>query len=185
MPIASLYSIHHQGTSYWDCFKTAGVRRTEIACASFLGRITCGAQFAYSATYFFQKAGLDSEASYNLNLGGTGMAFCGTIASWFLMRHIGRRNLYLAGMSAMSMWLLIIGALATNTFNPAVKQTGFFWFAFACLSVVWTFFRLPETKGRSCEELDLMFKAKLPTRKFKTYHVDAYDNSQGSGVMMV
>ncbi|KAF4429943.1 alpha-glucoside transport [Fusarium acutatum] len=110
-----------EGTSYCDCFKTADVRRTEIACVSFLGQITCGAQFAYSATYFFQQAGLDSETSYNLNLGGTGMAFCGTIASWFLMRHIGRRKLYLAGMSAMSMWLLIIGALATNTSNPAVK----------------------------------------------------------------
>ncbi|KAF5975609.1 alpha-glucoside transport [Fusarium coicis] len=204
-----------EGTSYWDCFKTA--------------------DFAYSATYFFQQAGLDSETSYNLNLGGTGMAFCGTVASWFLMRHIGRRNLYLAGMSLMSMWLLIIGALATNTSNPAVKwvqsilcliwlltfsltvgpigwaipaevsstrlrsktvvlartsyylaqivanitgKTGFFWFAFACLSVVWAFFRLPETKGRSYEELDLMFEAKLPTRKFKSYDVDAYDNSQ-------
>ncbi|SCO80568.1 probable alpha-glucoside transport protein [Fusarium oxysporum] len=241
-----------EGTSYWDCFKPADVRRTEIACVSFLGQITCGAQFAYSATYFFQQAGLDSNTSYNLNLGGTGMAFCGTIASWFLMRHIGRRNLYLAGMSAMSMWLLIIGALATNTHNPAVKwvqsilcliwlltfsltvgpigwaipaevsstrlrsktvvlartsyylaqivanviqpymmnpsawnwkgKTGFFWFAFACLSVVWAFFRLPETRGRSYEELDLMFEAKLPTRMFKTYHVDAYDNSQETRV---
>lgn len=34
---------------------------------------------------------------------------------------------------------------------------------------------MPETKGRSYEELDLMFEAKLKTRKFKQYHVDAYD----------
>ncbi|KAI1018729.1 hypothetical protein LB503_005557 [Fusarium chuoi] len=73
----------------------------------------------------------------------------------------------------------------TNT-NPSVTgKTGFFWFAFACLSVVWAFFRLPETKGRSYEELDLMFEAKLPTRKFKTYHVDAYDNSHGAEVIKV
>ncbi|RSL85679.1 hypothetical protein CEP52_016062 [Fusarium oligoseptatum] len=108
-----------QGTSYWDCFRPADRRRTEIACVSFLGQITCGAQFAYSATYFFQQAGLDSETSYNLNLGGTGMAFCGTIASWFLMRRVGRRRLYLAGMSGMSLWLFIIGCLAIDK-NPAV-----------------------------------------------------------------
>lgn len=110
-----------EGTSYWDCFKGVDLRRTEIACVSFLGQITCGAQFAYSATYFYQQAGLDSETAYNLNLGGTGIAFCGTIASWFLMRYFGRRVLYLTGMSGMSVWLFIIGALATNTHNPAVK----------------------------------------------------------------
>ncbi|RMJ07019.1 hypothetical protein CDV36_013380 [Fusarium kuroshium] len=234
-----------QGTSYWYCFRPADRRRTEIACVSFLGQITCGAQFAYSATYFFQQAGLDSETSYNLNLGGTGMAFCGTIASWFLMRRVGRRRLYLAGMSGMSLWLFIIGCLAIDK-NPAVAvkwvqsilcliwlltfsltigpvgwaipaevsstrlrsktvvlartayyiaqivanviqpymmnpvawnwkgKTGFFWFAFAFLTAVWAFFRLPETKGRSNEEIDLMFEAKLPTRKFKAHRVNVY-----------
>lgn len=54
-------------------------------------------------------------------------------------------------------------------------KTGFFWFGWAFLTVVWAFFRLPETKGRSYEELDLMFEAKLKTRRFKRYHVDAYD----------
>ncbi|CAH0051999.1 unnamed protein product [Clonostachys solani] len=234
-----------EGTSYLDCFKGVDLRRTEIACVSFLGQITCGAQFAYSATYFFQQAGLDSETAYNLNVGGTGIAFCGTIVSWVLMRHFGRRTLYMTGMSAMSVWLLIIGCLAIDTHNSAVKwvqsalcivwlltfsltvgpvgwaipaevsstrlrsktvvlartayyvaqivanviqpymmnpsawnwkgKTGFFWFAFAFLTVVWAFFRQPETKGRSYEELDIMFEAKLPTRRFKEYHVNAYE----------
>ena len=57
-------------------------------------------------------------------------------------------------------------------------KTGFFWFAFAFLTVVWAFFRQPETKGRSYEELDLMFEAKLPTRKFKHYYVDAYNHNE-------
>lgn len=120
-----------EGTSYLDCFRIADRRRTEIACVSFLGQITCGAQFAYSATYFFQQAGIGSETAYNLNVGGTGIAFCGTIASWFLMRHVGRRILYITGMSAMSLWLLIIGALAINTSNPAVKWVQ------AILCIIW------------------------------------------------
>lgn len=120
-----------EGTSYWDCFKGIDRRRTEIACVSFAGQITCGAQFAYSATYFFQQAGLSSDDSYKLNLGGTGIAFCGTIASWFLMRRFGRRTLYLCGMSGMSMWLFIIGGLAIDDSNPSVKWVQ------SCLCIVW------------------------------------------------
>ena len=59
-----------QGVQYWDCFRGIDLRRTEIACVSFIGQITSGAQFAYSATYFFQQAGLSSKDSYKLNLGG-------------------------------------------------------------------------------------------------------------------
>lgn len=40
---------------------------------------------------------------------------------------------------------------------------------------MWAFFRLPETKGRSNEELDVMFDAKVPTRKFKKHKVNAYN----------
>jgi SP family general alpha glucoside:H+ symporter-like MFS transporter len=54
-------------------------------------------------------------------------------------------------------------------------KTGFFWFGAALLTLVWAAFRMPETKGRSYEELDLMFEAKLPSRKFKKYSVNAYD----------
>lgn len=44
------------------------------------------------------------------------------------------------------------------------------------MTVIWAFFRLPETRDRSYEELDLMFIAKIPTRRFRKYHVDAYQN---------
>lgn len=97
------------------------LRRTEIACVAFLGQITCGTQFAYSATYFFQQVGLSSDDSYKLNLGDTGIAFLGTIASCFLMKRLGRRTLYLTGMGGMCLWLFIIGGLAIDTTNQSVK----------------------------------------------------------------
>ena len=53
-------------------------------------------------------------------------------------------------------------------------KTGFFWFGTAFLTLTWAFFRLPETKGRTYEELDLMFAAEVPTRKFSTHQVGAY-----------
>jgi SP family general alpha glucoside:H+ symporter-like MFS transporter len=38
----------------------------------------------------------------------------------------------------------------------------------------WSFFRLPEAKGRTYEELDLLFQKKVPARKFASTHVDPY-----------
>lgn len=37
-----------------------------------------------------------------------------------------------------------------------------------------------ETKGRTFEELDIMFELRLPTRKFKTHKVDAYEHDVGA-----
>jgi len=52
---------------------------------------------------------------------------------------------------------------------------GFFWFGSAVLAFVWAFFRLPETKGRSFRELDILFERGVPARKFATTVVDAAD----------
>jgi MFS transporter, SP family, general alpha glucoside:H+ symporter len=46
--------------------------------------------------------------------------------------------------------------------------TGFIWGSTAFLVFVWAFFRLPESKGRTFEELDLLFARGTPTRKFKS-----------------
>ena len=236
-----------EGHSYLDCFKGTDLRRTEISCVIFAGQVLAGSSFAYSATYFFEQAGLNSSNAYKLGLGGTAIAFVGTIMSWGLMRVLGRRTIYLWGMAGMSLCLFIIGlltlangsggtvwaqsvlciiwlfffslsagpigwaipaevsssrlrsktvCLARNSYyivqiianviepymiNPTEwawkGKTGFFWFVTAFFTFVWAFFRLPETKDRTYEELDLMFIAKVPTRKFKNFKVNAYDEN--------
>lgn len=60
-------------------------------------------------------------------------------------------------------------------------KTAFFWFATALLAAIWAFFRLPECRGRTYEELDIMFHQKVPARKFASYHVDAYDHELVKG----
>jgi SP family general alpha glucoside:H+ symporter-like MFS transporter len=55
-------------------------------------------------------------------------------------------------------------------------KTGLFWAAWAFLFFIWTFFRLPETKGKTFEELDILFARKISARKFAKYRVDAYTN---------
>ncbi|KAM0752486.1 general substrate transporter [Meredithblackwellia eburnea MCA 4105] len=45
-------------------------------------------------------------------------------------------------------------------------RIGYIWASFSILAIVYCFFFLPETKGRTLEELDILFNAKVPTLKF-------------------
>lgn len=56
-------------------------------------------------------------------------------------------------------------------------KAGFFWAATAGIIFIWSFFRLPEVKGRTYEELDILFARGLPAREFSKAHVDAYASS--------
>lgn len=56
-------------------------------------------------------------------------------------------------------------------------KAGFFWAGTAACVTVWSYFRLPETKGRTYEELDLLFAKKINARKFAETHVDAYGDN--------
>jgi SP family general alpha glucoside:H+ symporter-like MFS transporter len=53
-------------------------------------------------------------------------------------------------------------------------KTALFWSGCAFLFFIWAFFRLPETKGRTYEELDIMFAERIPARDFAKQIVDAY-----------
>ncbi|KAH9885954.1 sugar transporter-like protein [Xylariomycetidae sp. FL2044] len=232
-----------KGATYADCFKGANLRRTEIVCVAFMGQILAGSSFAYTPTYFFTTAGMDTENAFNLSLGAKGMAFLGTICSWWLITYWGRRPIYVGGMGILTVILIIIGILDVSagdealwpqgglcvfwllvysltigplaygiiaetssvklrplsvvlartsyqlinivsqflysySMNPTewnwLGKSGFFWGGTAGLVFVWSYFRLPECKDRTYEELDILFENRVPAWKFATTHVDAY-----------
>ena len=51
-------------------------------------------------------------------------------------------------------------------------KLGFFFGGLSLPCLVWCYFRVPEMKDRTYEELDLMFERNVPTRQFKTYVVE-------------
>src|SRR3954453_14669271 len=85
------------GTSYWDCFKGVDLRRTELTIGTWLIQQTSGSPMIGWGTYFMLQAGLSSPNAYSLGVGQSAMGFVGTVGSWFLMPHFGRRTLYLMG----------------------------------------------------------------------------------------
>ncbi|ORY84128.1 general substrate transporter [Leucosporidium creatinivorum] len=48
-------------------------------------------------------------------------------------------------------------------------------FGFTLLSLIWSFVRLPEMKGRNFEELDILFGLKVPARQFSSYVITEED----------
>lgn len=232
------------GTTYWDCFKGVDLRRTELTCGAWLIQQTSGSPMIGWGTYFMIQAGLTQANAFSLGVGQSAMGFAGTVGSWFLMPHFGRRTLYLWGQIAMFVILMIIGglgipALSTNvgwatgalililTFvydftvgpvcyslvaelpstrlriktvvlsrnlynvfgiiigtlqprfmNPTAwnwrGKTAFFWGGLNLIGIVWTYFRLPEPKGLTYADLDVLFENGVSARKFRQVEVDPY-----------
>ncbi|PIG90018.1 MFS sugar transporter [Aspergillus arachidicola] len=245
MHTLELESKLESGSSYLDCFRGIDRRRTEVVCMSFAGQVLSGSAFAYTPTYFFVQAGINTENAYQITVGGTAISFVGTIISWVLLTRFGRRQLYVTGVACLTGFLLIIGITAAASESSSAKwgqaalclvwlftysvtlgpvtytiisetssvhlraksvclsrnvynitnivaqvvepylinpteanlkgKTAFVWAATAAVTTVWAFFRLPECRGRTYDELDVMFHRKVPARKFATYQVNAHD----------
>lgn len=232
------------GTTYWDCFKGSDLRRTEIACFAWASQNLCGLSFAGSFVYFLQQVGISAEDSFSFNLGSVGMAFVGTILSWFILNRFGRRTIMVYGSCFLTMMLLIIGILTVSRANGAKwaqgvlmmlwvfifdlsigplaycivgetsstrlrgltvglsrnaynlvgmpfgtlfnymlnpsawnwgGYTAFFAAGTAAIVCIWVFFRLPEMRGRSYRELDILFERRVSARKFATTKVEAWE----------
>ncbi|KAI1360058.1 general alpha-glucoside permease [Xylaria arbuscula] len=99
------------GTTYLDCFKGVNLRRTEIVCMTWLAQTLSGTALGGLSTFFYQQAGISDSDSFKLSWGKDAINFVGTVTSWFVLNKIGRKTLMFSGMSAIFVFLLIIGFL--------------------------------------------------------------------------
>ncbi|TEA16382.1 General alpha-glucoside permease [Colletotrichum sidae] len=237
------------GTTYADCFKGVDLRRTEIVCGTWAVQTLCGSTFMGFSTYFFQQAGMSVDNSFTMSLGQYAIGAVGTMLSWLLMQHFGRRTLYLTGQLTMTATLATIGfvslagrsnvaaqwaigsllllytffydctvgpvcyslvaelsstrlktktvvlarnlynvtGIVTNILTPQMlnpsawnwgAKSGFFWAVSCFVCFVWSYFRLPEPKGRTYGELDILFERRVSARKFRKTEVGSlrHDN---------
>ena len=220
------------GTSYIDCFKGTNLRRTEIAVMAWVSQVFCGVWFGGSVTYFMQQAGLSNANAFNLGIGNNCLALIATMCAWFVMTRVGRRTLYLFGLSTCFTLVIVVGfmgipaptaalgwasgailmcfvvtydltigpicyclvaeipstrlriktaclarnayniaSIGANFLNPPILNPaswnlrgkgGFVWCGFCFISLTWSFFRLPEPKGLTPAELDIIFENHIP-----------------------
>ncbi|KAJ5812311.1 hypothetical protein N7474_008612 [Penicillium riverlandense] len=74
---------------------------------------------------------------------------------------------------------LVTTVIGPYLLNPGAANAGakieFLYAGISVFSLTWCYFRLPETKSRTYEELDLMFERKVPAREFKSYVIGDLD----------
>lgn len=120
------------GTRYIDCFRGVNRRRTEVSCMAWAIQTLSGNPFSGQAIYFFTVAGISTSTAYSMGVGIYALGACGTILSWFLMLHHGRRSIYLVGMCIMTLLMLAIGcASISRTTSATLTQ--------ATLMISWVF----------------------------------------------
>jgi len=87
-----------------------------------------------------------------------------------------RSQTVVLGRSTYYLGNIIGGVLEPYMINPTQwnlrGKTAFFWGTLSLITTIWAYFRLPETMGRTFEELDIMFIKGVPARKFSEQDLD-------------
>jgi SP family general alpha glucoside:H+ symporter-like MFS transporter len=114
--------------------------------------------------------------------------FQGTIAplGWALPAELGstrlRQKTIVLARNAYYISNTVGGVLNSYMLNPTAWNLKgymtFVWAGTCFLTLIWGYFRLPESKDRSYEELYLLFAKKIPARHFSKYQVDAFNTSE-------
>lgn len=225
------------GTNYWHLFQGSDLHRTEVSAMAFVTQALCGVPFMGFGTQFMQGVGLNQDDSFHLTVGQDCLGLIGCFIAWWIMTKFGRRPIYLTGLCAIFIILMIVGFIGlapptnksaslaggvliilmifcfqlslgpicyslaaeipssrlrvktvalsrasynsivfvTNTIMPKMvgkndwnwgAKGGFFWAGIALLFIAWGYFRLPEPKGFTYSELDLLFEHRVSARKF-------------------
>ncbi|KAF5514213.1 Low-affinity glucose transporter HXT3 [Colletotrichum fructicola] len=97
----------------------------------------------------------------------------------------------LRGKTAMIAWTVnnFSNFIATFTLpylmNPGYgnlgPKVGFIYGSFSLISVVWGFFYFPELKGRTLDEVDMMFRANVAARKTSSWKSEGYIEAVNHG----
>ncbi|KAI1206020.1 sugar transporter [Annulohypoxylon truncatum] len=85
-----------------------------------------------------------------------------------------------AGYNASNIFVNVMTnyQLSSTAWNWGAK-TAYFWAGSCLLSAIWVFFRLPEPKGRTYAELDLLFEHQVSARKFAETKIDPFSHHLG------
>jgi hypothetical protein len=113
-------AVQHGTGSYADLFRGSSLKRTMTVIWMFLGFGLTGACLLAQAIYFLIIAGLEPIHSYDVAIGGFGVAIIAIIGSWFFMERSGRRSIFLIGAAGNCIVMFAIGGLYYTEANGAL-----------------------------------------------------------------
>ncbi|KAJ4163111.1 hypothetical protein NW754_014534 [Fusarium falciforme] len=139
-----------------------------IGCVAFAGRENVAAQWAIGSLL------LVYTFTYDCTVGPVCYSLVAELTSTRLRTKsvVLARNLY--NISGIATNIITPRMLNPSAWNWGAKA-GFFWAGTCLVCAVWTYFRLPEPKGRTYAELDILFERHISARKFKETTVERLD----------
>ncbi|KAJ4289378.1 hypothetical protein N0V88_006856 [Collariella sp. IMI 366227] len=144
-----------------------------IGCTALAGRTNIAAQWAIGTLLLI----------YTFTYDATVGPVCYSLVAELTSTRLRTKSVVLA----RNMYNIV--GIATNVITPRMlnptawdwgAKSGFFWAGSCALCALWTYFRLPEPKGRTYGELDVLFENGVSARKFKTTSVDQFGGGHSS-----
>jgi SP family general alpha glucoside:H+ symporter-like MFS transporter len=119
---------------------------------------------------------------YQLSVG----TVCYSLVSELSTRRLQIKTVVL-GRNLYNVAAIITGVLTPYMLNPTAwnwsNYAGFFWAGLCFLCIIYTYFRVPEPRGRSFAELDVLFERRISARKFSATEVDVFEEEVDSEVV--
>ncbi|KAL2195301.1 sugar transporter-like protein [Corynascus similis CBS 632.67] len=146
-----------------------------IGCAAFAGKENVAAQWAIGSLLLI----------YTFTYDATVGPVCYSLVSELTSTRLRTKSVVLA-RNMYNVMGLVTNIITPRMLNPTEwnwgAKSGFFWAGTCFVSAVWTYFRLPEPKGRTYGELDVLFENGVSARKFSTTAVDDIAGQSSGGV---
>ncbi|GAO13602.1 uncharacterized protein UV8b_05884 [Ustilaginoidea virens] len=139
-----------------------------IGCTAFAGRQNVAAQWAIGSMLLV----------YTFTYDATVGPVCYSLVAELTSTRLRTKAVVLA-RNAYNIVGIVTNVITPNMLNPSAwnwgAKAGFFWAGTCLACAVWTYFRLPEPKGRTYAELDILFENGISARKFKSTSVERLD----------
>ncbi|KAK2757725.1 hypothetical protein FQN54_004694 [Arachnomyces sp. PD_36] len=78
-----------------------------------------------------------------------------------------------------NLFMIVNGVIVPQMLNPTAwdwkGKAGFFWGGITLFLFLWTYYRLPESKGRTFGEIDVLFEKRIRAREFRNMEVNIGD----------
>jgi SP family general alpha glucoside:H+ symporter-like MFS transporter len=151
---------------------TMGIILTCI-CQNIVGFLDLAPNYKSNKSFGWAQTGIliASTAAFNLTIGPMAYSILTEVPSIRL-----RSKTVAVAIAVDALCGIITGIALPYLINPgeanARGKSDFLFGGISILTIIWCFFRLPETKHRTVEELDYMFEQKVRTRDFRKYYID-------------
>lgn len=144
----------------------------------------------YTPTGALEKTGNDAALVILISAYIFGFNFGLTPYAYMVIGELPAQNLraYTMGLSvAVSFVFAWLSSFTTPYYiNPTEldwgPKFGYVWFVSGFIVCIFIYFALPEVRGRSLEEIDEMFRKRVPTREFSTYVCEEADEAKSRAV---